>query len=226
MALVAVSGFLRSLGAWEVPFIRQEAEAMTAYRNFTVDFPARIEKLDKVFAPMAASDELEVTYLLMKVASAFLLPYERMYGDSGATRHDVLDPQGARAQLELDKKFVRSSYCDTWNEWRVFSVVDFSTGPLAWLEDDQGIPTWEVASTLKIVRHALAHSNIYFGGENSTIQHIYFGNRADRARGTDQYKVIRGSVQDVKRMIDTWLKNLHGLRASSALVWQAIDEAA
>ncbi len=199
---------------------------MTAYRNFLVDFPARIEKLDEVFAPMAVSRDLEVTYLLMKIASAFLLPYERMYGDSGATRHDIRDQQRARTQLELDKKFVRSSYCNAWNEWRAYSVDDFSTGPLAWLEHEQGISTWEVARTLRIVRHALAHSNVYFGGEHSTIQHVYFGNRADRERETDQYKVIRGSVQDVQQMLDTWLRNMRLLRASPALVWQAIDEAA
>ena len=199
---------------------------MTAYRNFTVDFPARIEKLDDLFAPLAASHDLEVTYLLMKAASAFLLPYERMFGDSGVRKHDVLDPQKARTQLELDKKFLRSSYCSTWNEWRWYSVNDFSKGPLDWFQHEQGISTWEVGSILKVVRHALAHSNLYFGGENSVIQHIYFGNRADANKQTDQYRVIRGSIKDVQQMLETWLDRVQLLRGSSSLVWQAIDEAA
>ena len=42
---------------------------MTAYRNFTVDFPARVAQLDASFRPLAVDAELDVSYLVMKLAA-------------------------------------------------------------------------------------------------------------------------------------------------------------
>jgi len=69
---------------------------MTAYKNFTVDFPKRLMELDQQFRPIATSADLEVSYLLMKLTASFLLPYERIEGTSGARRSEIANPQRIR----------------------------------------------------------------------------------------------------------------------------------
>ena len=131
-----------------------------------------------------------------------------------------------RVPLELDKPFLRSSYSNPWNAWRKHDVEDFSRGPVAWLELEKPLGSMTSAAVLRTVRHAVAHSNVYFGGEGEDIDHIYFGNRTEQDEMTDKYKVVRGTLADVTRMISSWLDNVGRLRATSALVLQALDEAA
>jgi hypothetical protein len=102
---------------------------MSAYKNFTVELPERIQNLDKEFSQLAKVKNLEVTYLLMKLAAAFLLPYERISGTSGATSFDIVEPQRIRRTLELDKQFYRSSYPKNIDGWVRYDVNDFSNGP-------------------------------------------------------------------------------------------------
>ena len=82
---------------------------MTLYKNFTVDLPSRIRELDPRYKRIAKSSGLEVSYLLMKLSTTFLLPYERAIGSSGARDTDLLDQQKLRKDLELDKKFASSA---------------------------------------------------------------------------------------------------------------------
>src|SRR5437763_11488583 len=105
---------------------------MTAYKNFTVDFPRRFIELDQQFRLIATSVDLDVTYLLMKLTASFLLPYERIEGTSGARRSEIADPQRIRKFLELDKRFGEASYCSDISQWSLLDVDDFHRGPRDW----------------------------------------------------------------------------------------------
>jgi len=198
---------------------------MTAYKNFTVDFPKRLLELDQQFRPLATAADLEVSYLLMKLAAAFLLPYERIEGTSGARRTEISDRQSIRKFLELDKRFCEASYCEDIARWSLFDVDDFHRGPRKWTERGERLDIGVVHRVLRTIRHSAAHSNLFFGGE-VTIEHIYLGKRMENDLETDKYRVVRGSVSAVNHVIDAWIRNVHGLRVSPSLIWQELDDAA
>src|SRR3989442_4334774 len=161
---------------------------MTAYKNFTVDFPARIAELDSQFQSIASTADLEVSYTLMKLAAAFLLPYERIAGSSGTYRAEITDRQRIRKYLELDKRFRESTYCRCIDQWMTFDVENFDRGPYEWF-DSRRQPDVPVHEVLETIRHAVAHSNLFFGGE-SVIAHVYLGSRMERNSETNKYRVI------------------------------------
>ncbi|MDP2319178.1 MAG: hypothetical protein Q8O42_07575 [Acidobacteriota bacterium] len=198
---------------------------MTAYKNFTVDLPRRIAQLDRRVRPLATSVELEVSYLVMKMAAAFLLPYERLEGTSGARRADVTDPRSIRKTLELDKRFREASYCGDLTEWALLEVDDFQRGPRDWTSRQHGLDAAVVHKVLKTVRHSIAHSNLFFGGERK-IEHIYLGSRKDRDLENGPYSVLRGTVGAVENMVDAWIDNLQRLRTSPSLIWHELEAAA
>ena len=198
---------------------------MGHYRNFTVDFPQRLSELDHQFRPLALDAGLEVTYTLMKLAAAFLLPYERLDGDSGARDADV-DPArrlSIRRDLELDRRFGDSSYCGGSKEWQLLEVKDFSGGPRRWQEAGSVVDS-RVREVLQIIRHSVAHSNVFFDGE-SKIEHVYLGNRRPGA-GRETYCVIRCKVHELERLIDCWIRNVQKLRVNPALIWNELEVAA
>lgn len=111
---------------------------MGAYKNFTVDLPKRIAELDQRFRHIASCADLDVSYMLMKLAASFLLPYERIEGTSGARKTDIADPQSIRKYLELDKRFRESAYCSVIGDWALIDVDGFDRGPVAWCgKEDQ-----------------------------------------------------------------------------------------
>ncbi|MDZ7842170.1 MAG: hypothetical protein U5R46_15320 [Gammaproteobacteria bacterium] len=198
---------------------------MSEYKNFTVEMPERLANLDRYFSPIAQKEDLEITYLLMKLSAAFLLPYERVDGTSGARANDLSDPQAIRRYLELDKLFHRSTYCVAPEQWVRIDVDNFSHGPRSW--ESQGTRVNEtVAKVLERIRHATAHSNLYFGGESKVIQHIYFGNRHERDRETDKYIVIRCDVAGLIALVNAWIENVATLRISPSLIWAQLETAA
>lgn len=198
---------------------------MGHYGNFTVDFPKRLGELDRQFRPLAKSVDLDVTYALMKLAAAFLLPYERLDGDSGARNADV-DParrQSIRRDLELDRRFSESSYCGGSTGWRLLEVEGFSGGPKRWQGTERTVDR-SVREVLEIIRHSVAHSNVFFGGQ-SAIEHVYLGNRTP-GPGPKTYSVIRCSVRELERLIDCWVQNVQKLRVNPALIWHELEAAA
>lgn len=197
---------------------------MTAYKNFTVDFPKRLMELDQQFQPIATSANLDVSYLLMKLTASFLLPYERIEGTSGARRSEICDPQSIRKVLELDKRFSEASYCSDVGQWSMLDVDDFHRGPRDWTSREQRMDL-VVHRVLQTIRHSVAHSNIFFGGE-LTIEHIYLGSRRESNRETDKYRVVRSSVRTLNHLIDAWILNVQRLRVSPSLIWRELDEAA
>lgn len=198
---------------------------MTAYRNFTIDFPARVAQLDAFVRPIAADAELEVSYLVMKMASAFLLPYERLQGSSGAARADVSDRQQIRQALQLDKPWRESQYCSDIVDWELMEVPDFHRGPEYWSKTVKPVRDKVVHDLLKTVRHSIAHSNLFFGGEKK-LEHIYIGSRLNRNDTTGTYIVLRGTIKAVDHMVAAWLERVGDLRASPSLVWRELEQAA
>lgn len=199
---------------------------MTAYRNFTVDLPKRIQDLDQEFSPIAVRKNLDVTYLLMKLATAFLLPYERVSNTSGATRSDINNTQNIRKYLELDKSFSSSTYCINCEQWWQYNVDDFSNGPSSWFGQKRKLEIGTADKILKAIRNAIAHSNLYFGGEGKDIEHIFFGNRNERDTQTDKYFVIGCTIPELNQLTKSWLTNVQKLRVSPELIWTELEKAA
>lgn len=199
---------------------------MTAYKNFTVDFPQRIAELDERFRPIANSSDLEVSYTLMKLAASFLLPYERIAGTSGARRADITDSQSIRKYLELDKRFHQSRYCSDIGQWAWVDVDDFDRGPIAWVDRERKVyPDSLTHEVLETIRHSVAHSNLFFGGEGR-IEHIFLGSRRERDPQTNKYRVLRSTVGQLDNLIDAWIRNVQKLRVSPSLIWRELERAA
>lgn len=181
---------------------------MSEYKKFAFDLPHRLKILDQEFSKIARKKNIDVSYLLMKLAASFLLPYERTRGTSGASETDIPSPESIRKDLELDKLFIQSSYCKDADVWSCIDVDNFSQGPREWSQKDweplKKQPTHKVLDTL---RHSLAHANLFFGGEDD-IEHIYFGNRRERDKNTNKYRVIRCPVLDLNNLVNAWISNL------------------
>ena len=199
---------------------------MSSYRNFTVDFPKRVAQLDVAFRPFALTADLLVSYMLMRLASGFLLPYERVAGTSGAGRAEVRSKQRIRSTLELDKPFRRSGYCSDNDYWRVANVDDFDAGPVRWNDAmsvvDKNVMVWDL---LQVVRHSTAHSNLFFGGEEQ-IEHIFLGSRRERVAMTNKYRVFQCTPSSLDHLLNRWFLNVERLRDSPALIWAELEAAA
>lgn len=197
---------------------------MSTYKNFTVDLPKRIAELDFRFREIALCADLEVSYLLMKLAASFLLPYERIEGTSGAWRADVKDRQSLRKHFELDKLFCESTYCSSIELWESIDVDNFSHGPRAWRGNEQAF-NWPVHRVLETIRHSVAHSNLFFGGEQ-IIEHVYLGSRKGRDPKNEKYRVVCCTVVELQHLVDAWITNLQELDVSPSLIWYEIENAA
>lgn len=199
---------------------------MGHYKNFTVDFPQRLSELDQKFRHIASSADLDVSYVLMKLAASFLLPYERLQGTSGAQTADVNDQYRhvIRQVLELDKLFFQASYCDNRDDWFALDVENFMLGPNDWNGKERRLES-PVYQVLEIIRHSVAHSNIFFGGGHR-IEHVYLGSRRDRLPNTGKYRVIRCTVRELGHLVDAWIHHLQKLRVSPTLIWRELEAAA
>ena len=197
------------------------------YKNFTIEFPHRLRLLDRQFAPIASGADLGVTYLLMKLAAAFVLPYERVQGTSGARAADVhkMGQQSIRIALELDKLFTHSSYCINKGDWSLLDVERFAGGPKGWIRGDMGQLHLTVHKVLRLVRHCVAHSNLFFGGE-SQIEHVFLGSRREKSENSGSYRVIRCTTGALDHLIDAWLDNVEKLRVNPAMIWRELRMAA
>lgn len=199
---------------------------MSNYRNFTIDFPKRVAQLDIAFRGFALDADLLVSYSLMRLASGFLLPYERVDGKSGAGRAEISSKQGIRTTLELDKPFRRSGYCSGNDFWKAANVEDFDAGPVRWDDAmgvvDENVRVWEL---LRVIRHATAHSNLFFGGKEQ-IEHIFLGSRLEQDQMTNKYRVYKCTPLSLDHLINRWFLNVEQLRGSPALIWAELEAAA
>jgi hypothetical protein len=120
-------------------------------------------------------------------------------------------------------KFCDSSYCGGSKEWRLLDVEGFSGGPRQWRGAERRIDA-SVREVLEIIRHSVAHSNVFFGGE-SQIEHVYLGNRA-KGPGRETYTILRCNVRELEDLLDSWIGNVQKLRVNPALIWQELEAAA
>ena len=106
----------------------------------------------------------------------------------------------------------------------MLNVEDFQRGPSGWLgtEARLDLPVHEV---LKTVRHSVAHSNLFFGGE-STIEHVYLGSRKERDPATGKYLIVRCTIDELNHLVSAWISNVQNLRVSPSLIWRELEEAA
>lgn len=199
---------------------------MTQYNNFTVDFPKRLAELDEKFRPIASQADLDVSYAVMRLAAAFLLPYERLLGTSGAQAADVNveEAQRIRPVLELDKRFGHSSYSNGPRDWHLLNVDNFLRGPRWWRTGAQPL-SLPVHDVLTIIRHSVAHSNLFFGGEN-IIEHIFLGSRREKGDNERHFRVIQCTVPGLNHLIDAWIRKLQELQVNPALIWRELEPAA
>jgi hypothetical protein len=196
---------------------------MSLYKNITVDIPSRVMELDKAFSSIAKDKELEVTYLLMKLYPSFLSPYERVLGTSHAKKMDVIDRSKITKNLRINDQFNNSKY--TCGKWHEISALSFKDGVTGWCENSDihsKETTLTVKDVLSIVRNALSHSNIHFGGENvQAIEHIYFGSNWPQMR--DDIKILRCTVADLEKFTQQWITSIADLGASSKDVWALLE---
>jgi len=201
---------------------------MTAYRNFSLEFPERVKELDQDFIACAKQRNLEVTYLMMKASSCFLLPFERLAGDSGVSSAEVPNQQKIRKHLNFDEPFARTFYCDGDERWAQGNVDNFSSGPEAWIDKDCWVlPIMGLASckVLRTLRHSLAHSNFFFGGEQQ-IEDVYFGAKREKKESTEKYTVYRCSVNSLNHLLDSWIEKVSSEAVSSEVIWRELDQIA
>lgn len=191
---------------------------MTQYRNLTVDFPSRIHDLDVHFRPIALGMKLEVTYAIMKLASAFLLPYERIDGQSGAKRADVSSGRDLRRALGLGSPFDTSRYCADPEHWACFTVPTFPFDVDSWA-GVRSTPSQSTATILETMRHAIAHSNLLFAGCED-IELVFM---ASRDGSTGGCRVVRCTGDALNNFADRWIENLATLPTCHGLVWNVIE---
>lgn len=203
---------------------------MSEFRNFSVEFPERLAQLDGHFRPLADRENLQVSYLLMRLTSAFLLPYERTFGDSGEQGADVADSQRVRKVLELDKPFTASTYA-LQSDWTRFQVSNYSARSEDWIRTSLAAST--VHQVLQDVRYALSHSNLRFAvqpfrsgapvASEKDINYVFLAARAERLP-TQQYRVTQFSVTGLDGLVDQWVANVTKVRTSPHTIWREIGD--
>ncbi len=133
-------------------------------------------------------------------------------------------PKRIRSILELDKRFYESAYCSDVTSWSTFDVDNFQSGPSEWVKEKRHRKL-AVHEVLETVRHAVAHSNLFFGGK-SKIEHVYLGTRRERDSATRRYRVIRCTIDELDHLMDIWISNVRKLRVSPSLIWHELEDAA
>lgn len=200
---------------------------MTAYRNFSLEFPERVKELDQDFIACAKQRNLEVTYLMMKASSCFLLPFERLAGDSGVSSAEVPNQQKIRKHLNFDEPFARTFYCDGDERWAQGNVDNFSSGPEAWIDKDCWVlPIMGLASckVLRTLRHSLAHS--IFLWWRAADRGCLLRCKAREKESTEKYTVYRCSVNSLNHLLDSWIEKVSSEAVSSEVIWRELDQIA
>jgi hypothetical protein len=186
---------------------------MSLFETFHVDLPGRCQTLHEKFSKIAKDKDLEVTYTLMRLGCAFLMPFEQSLFD-------------LKDRLEINSKFGESSYCCNYNAWTYHKVpeqqyrADLDLNTL--LQGGEDLGTKTVREVLFIIRCAIAHSNLHFAAEQNneniphdyrSITHIFFG--IQPADGKTEYRVIGSNPIELSRLLDIWSNKLSDINKSS-----------
>jgi len=187
---------------------------MTAYTDFTSDFPRRcLEVLDTASADAAANGR-EITLLLMVASASLLVPFERLKPDTEYSAHPSGDNKrygAAAGQLKelLDKRFVGSELCPaTKHSWQLAKEVQTVEGAMdSWLPKvklKSLSASKQVGSTLTLIRNALAHGSIYATGD--PIKELVFVKEVlDKDRKRVGFDVLQVSHGDFKQFVRAWI---------------------
>ena len=213
---------------------------MTRYQAFHEDLTQRCSELHEKYLEIAKTEKREVTYLLMRLGCAFILPYERVVLDNklGPSKKDKRSE--IRRDLEINKKFIESDYCDNGIEWTYLKMDEnkFYEGYESeeWSENETDLGEKLTGQVLGYLRNAVAHSNLLFACDesNDTIVRIYFGTKETKKNEkmklrepTGKYHVIGCDLRGLDRLLDVWSKKLGGLGSYSYKgVLKALEEAA
>lgn len=187
---------------------------MTAYTDFTRDFPKRcLDVLDKASAGAAANGR-EITLLYMAASASLLVPFERLKPDTENSAHPFGENKryglaAGRLKELLDKKFVGSDLCpESSHSWQLAKDVQSVEGDVdSWLPNiklKSLSANKQVASTLKLIRNALAHGSIYTTG--NPIEELVF---VKEVQGTDRqrvgFEVLQVSHGDFTLFVRKWI---------------------
>jgi hypothetical protein len=154
---------------------------MTLYKPFHADLPIRCQELHEIFSSIAEEQHLEVTYTLMRLGCAFLMPFERVVNDNKLGPVEKKERSDIRKKLEIDKKFIESSYCDNDIGWTYCNPEgdEFYEGYESekWSRNEVELGEQPTAQVLAFIRNAVAHSNLPFACDENDdrIVRIYFG---------------------------------------------------
>lgn len=182
---------------------------MTAYTDFTRDFPGRcLEVLEAVSSGVAANGR-EITLLYMAASASLLVPFERLKAEHpfGDSQRKVRTAD--RLTELLGKKFVGSVLCPTnTHSWRLARKISSVDGELdGWLPNAKlqaFSKGGKVESTLTLIRNALAHGNIYT--VDDPIRELVF---VKEVLGTDRkrvgFDVVQVSHEDFLHFVRAWV---------------------
>lgn len=195
---------------------------MSAYTNFTYDFPTRCRRLHEVFEKQAAQRGLEVTLLLSTLTAGFIIPFERL---RSSNKDHVANDRVAEHVLKLaqheSKKFLE------WipvGDWKVIPSIPaeyvMHRQPEQWIDTPSRIDLPASATTgsvLSTLRNALAHGVVFVmpnttGPRHSGIDQIVFVSRIVKNKiFTGNLKVISCTPNDLVVFFDEWVTFLEGL---------------
>jgi hypothetical protein len=188
---------------------------VTAYTNFTSDFPKRCLDILDMALPMALEKERDITLLLMAASAGFLVPFERLKS-SHPFRFNEQETRTISRLSELKQRaFVGSVLCpDTSHSWELAEYVSSVEGDLEGWLPSVNLELFgggrKVEATLDLIRNALAHGNIHTIG--SPIQNLIFvteirGVRKRKGQPVE-YDVLRVSQIDFNRFVRNWINFL------------------
>jgi hypothetical protein len=183
---------------------------MTAYRNFVEDFPSRCRDILNIAGKPALSRGREVTLTLMVASVGLIVPYERL-GDHPSGDRTKFAEAAKKLNKLLDEPFLSSVLCNktssTWHNGKVISVTGH---PESWEGLRKRRPfsaDKKVGTTLKLLRNALAHGNIFtFEGIRNVIEAVIFIRKNFNNDGEIyDYSFIYVAPQEFRNFLETGL---------------------
>ncbi len=202
---------------------------MSAYRNFVVDFPNRCLELLDHYEADAATQEREVTFLLLVATSAFVVPFERL--KDGHPSKDSLQLEGASVRLKklLGTPCAKSEFIPKHGKnWLHGLIATFGDGPDTWPPSNVSVEEEPVDYVLSTIRNALAHGNLYTHGE--PIRSLVFYSEKHEGFGPDSvmvgYKHLTVPVMELGEFLLSWLRLLRTLGPSYGAALDEIAKAA
>ena len=182
---------------------------MTAYTNFTGDFPARCVAVLDAASDIAKGQEREVTLLLMAASASFIVSFERLKPDTREGGHPFGDNKKFSVAAEslsqlMKSEFIGSELCPGMSHsWRsAKNIKSVRGGPEQWLQSAKLEPVTQqrpVASILKLLRNALAHGSLYTTGD--PIKELIFVQRQNKA----DFEILIVGQENFEFFIRAWI---------------------